>query len=143
MTLNLGGELNCSQVKSIPWSESETSSIKSMTSNKTAGGAHLLLVTDKNELLSTSLRNNTTQKIKMPSSIVPEEVSFVTTNRNQAIIISKFILVWPVHSNRTHNDLNYFSEIEYCNFGHITVEGHSKNRECIFSDSRFCLYANQ
>merc|ERR1711990_390968 len=84
-----GGELNCSQVKSIPWSESDTSSIKSMTSNKTAGGAHLLLVTDKNELLSTSLRNNTTQKIKVPSSIVPEEVSFVITNRNQAILITK------------------------------------------------------
>ena len=65
-----------------------------MTSNKMAGGAHLLLITDKNELLSTSLRNNTTQKIKMPSSIVPEKVSFVSTNRNQAIIISKFILVW-------------------------------------------------
>lgn len=109
-----------------------------MTSNKMAGGAHLLLITDKNELLSTSLRNNTTQKIKMPSSIVPEKVSFVSTNRNQAIIISKFILVWPLRSKRAQFkkiNLNYFSEIEYCNFGHITVEDHSKNRKCIFSDS--------
>lgn len=68
-----------------------------MTSNKTAGGSHLLLVTDNNELLSTSLRNNTTQKIKMPSSIVPEEVSFVTTNRNHAIIITKTsIAIWDI-----------------------------------------------
>ena len=62
-----------------------------MTSNKAAGGVHLLLITDKNELLSTSLRNNTTQKIKIPSSIVPKDVSFVTANRNRAIVISKSI----------------------------------------------------
>ena len=60
-----------------------------MTSNKAAGGVHLLLINDKNELLSTSLRNNTTQKIKIPSSIVPKDVSFVTANRNRAIVISK------------------------------------------------------
>ena len=69
-----------------------------MTSNKSAGGAHLLLITDNNQLLSTSLRNNTTQKIKIPSSIDPEDVSFVTANRNHATIICKsyILIIYPL-----------------------------------------------
>jgi len=69
-----------------------------MTSNKSAGGAHLLLITDNNQLLSTSLRNNTTQKIKIPSSLEPEDVSFVTANRNHATIICKsnILYIYPL-----------------------------------------------